>query len=156
VNIVRGHDVGILRNLYVREFMHRDYAWVSEDAPLQELYRRLMESPFPHFVVLDANKDLAGVVSLRDLRPVLSRYDKLKDSLPVRDVMTRNPVTLGERDTMERAMQVFERNRFSFVPVMEDPGSNRVSGILTKDALLTAYDQKVLKDRVLSCPLTVR
>jgi len=156
VNIVRGHDVGILRNLFVREFMHRDYTWIREDAPLQELYRRLMESPFPHFVVLDANEELAGVVSLRDLRPVLGRFDELEDSLAVRDVMTRNPVTLGERDTMERAMHVFEQHQFSFVPVLEDSGSQKVSGILSKDALLTAYDQKVLKDRVLSCPLTVR
>jgi len=70
--------------------------------------------------------------------------------------MTRNPVTLGERDTMERAMHVFEQHQFSFVPVLEDSGSQKVSGILSKDALLTAYDQKVLKDRVLSCPLTVR
>lgn len=156
VNIVRGHDVGILRNLYVREFMHRDYAWVREDAPLQELYRRLMESPFPHFVVLDTNEDLAGVVSLRDLRPVLGRFDELEDSLAARDVMTRTPITLGEKDTMERAMHVFEQHQFSFVPVLEDSGSQKVSGILSKDALLTAYDQKVLKDRVLSSPLTVR
>jgi CIC family chloride channel protein len=132
--------------------MHRDYTWVREDAPLQELYRRLMESPYPHFVVLDAKGDLAGVVSLRDLRPVLRRFDELKDYLAVREVMTRNPVTLQERDTMERAMQVFEQHQFSFVPVLEDSGSKEVTGILTKDALLTAYDQKVLKDRVLSSP----
>ncbi|MCF8031026.1 MAG: chloride channel protein [Desulfohalobiaceae bacterium] len=156
VNIVRGHDVGILRNLYIREFMHRNFAWMSEDAPLKELYQRLMESPFPHFVVLTSSGDLAGVVSLRDLRPVLGRYEELKDTLPVRDIMSREPVSLAERDTMERAMQVFERNHFSFVPVLEDSGSKRVSGILTKDDLLTAYDQRVLKDRVLSCPLTVR
>ncbi|MEF8824138.1 MAG: chloride channel protein [Desulfohalobiaceae bacterium] len=156
VNFVRGHDVGILRNLSIREFMHREYAWIREDAPLQELYRRLMESPFPHFVVLDAKEELAGVVSLRDLRPVLDRFNELEDSLAVRDVMTRSPVTLEERDTMERAMHVFETHQFSFVPVLENSGSQRVSGILSKDALLTAYDQKVLKDRVLSCPLTVR
>ncbi len=155
VNIVRGHDVGILRNLYVREFMRRDFTWLYEGAPLMLLYRELLSSPFPHFVVLDAGEELAGVVSLRDLRPVLPRYEELKHSLAVREVMTREPVTLSERDTMERAMQVFEQNHFSFVPVVEEHGSKRVSGILTKDALLSAYDQKVLKDRVLSCPLTV-
>ena len=154
VNIVRGHDVGILRNLHVREFMHRDYAWMHEDSSLRTLYQRLMESPYPHFVVLDANKELAGVVSLRDLRSVLDRFEELADSLAVRDVMTLNPVTLAERETMERAMHVFERHQFSFVPVLEDSESKRVSGILSKDALLTAYDQRVLKDRVLSSHLT--
>jgi CIC family chloride channel protein len=156
VNIVRGHDVGILRNLFVREFMRRDFTWLREDAPLAPLYQELMKSPFPHFVVLDAEDNLAGVVSLRDLRPVLPRYEELKYSLTVRDVMTREVVTLREDEDMERAMQIFEQNYFSFVPVLEGLGSKRVKGVLTKDALLTAYDQKVLKDRVLSRPLTVR
>jgi len=155
VNIVRGHDVGILRNLHVSEFMRRDFTWLRENVPLTMLYQELLRSPFPHFVILDAEEELAGVVSLRDLRPVLPRYDELKHSLAVRDVMSSEPVTLCEDDDMERAMQVFERHHFSFVPVLESSGSRRVSGVLTKDALLTAYDQKVLKDRVLSRPLTV-
>jgi CIC family chloride channel protein len=152
VNIVRGHDVGILRNLLVREFMRRDFQPMRVDTPLPELYGWLLHSPYPHFVVLGRDAKLAGVVSLRDIRSVLPRYDEVKDSLTVGDIMTRDVVTLREGDSMETALHVFERNRFSFLPVLEGD-SGRVSGILTKDALLEAYDQKVLKDRVLSCPV---
>ncbi|MFO8033004.1 MAG: chloride channel protein [Desulfohalobiaceae bacterium] len=152
VNIVRGHDVGILRNLLVREFMRRDFAWMYEDAPLSELYENLMKSAFPHLVVLNAKEELAGVVSLRDLRPVLSRLHELQDKLAVRDLMSRKAITLEEGDDMEKAMHIFEQHRFSLVPVVRGAEPKQVSGILTKDDLLIAYDQKVLKDRVLSSP----
>ncbi len=153
INIVRGHDIGILRNLMVGDFMRRDYTVVRVDTPLQELYSLLLESAYPHFVVLDHSGGLAGVVSLRDLRKVLPSYEELKDSLTAGELMTREVVTLKERDHLETALHVFERSRFSFVPVLRNGGSRRVQGIMTKDDLLTAYDQKVLKDRVLSCPV---
>jgi len=153
VDIVRGHDVGILRNLLVREFMRRDFQPLREDTPLPDLFERLLESPYPHFVVLSRNDRLAGVVSLRDIRPVLPRYEEVKDSYTASDVMTKRVVTLQEDDNMETALHVFERNHFSFLPILRDGTSGRVSGVLTKDALLEAYDQKVLKDRVLSCPV---
>lgn len=153
INIVRGHDVGILRNLLVRDFMRREYTAVREDTPLQELYEHLAESAYPHFVVLNASDELSGVISLRDVRKVLPRFEELKQSVTAGEVMTRKVVTLKERDHLETALHVFERNRFSFVPVLSDSGPLRVQGIMTKDDLLTAYDQKVLKDRVLSCSM---
>jgi CIC family chloride channel protein len=153
INIVRGHDVGILRNLLVRDFMRRDFTVVREDTPLQELYGHLAESAYPHFVVLNASDELRGVVSLRDLRKVLPRYEELKESVTAGELMTRKVVTLKERDHLETALHVFERNHFSFVPVLRESGQLQVLGIMTKDDLLTAYDQKVLKDRVLSCPM---
>jgi CIC family chloride channel protein len=153
INIVRGHDVGILRNLMVRDFMRRGYTAVREDTPLQELYGHLAESAYPHFVVLNASDELSGVISLRDVRKVLPRFEELKESLTAGELMTREVVTLKERDHLETALHVFERNSFSFVPVLSDSAPLRVEGIMTKDDLLTAYDQKVLKDRVLSCPM---
>ncbi|MDZ7762343.1 MAG: CBS domain-containing protein [Desulfovermiculus sp.] len=45
-------------------------------------------------------------------------------------------------------MHLFEDHPYSMFPVVDD--DNHVVGILTKDDLLKAYDQKVLKDRVLS------
>lgn len=83
VNLVRGHDVGILRNLSVREFMRQDYTWLREDAQLTLLYQELMQSSFPHFVVLDEKDELAGVVSMRDLRQVLPCFEELKHTYAV-------------------------------------------------------------------------
>jgi len=150
VNIVRGHDVGVLRNLLVRDFMRTDYVSVPENLPLGDLYTRLLEAAYPHFVVLDSAGQLAGVVSFRDLRRVLPRMDEHRDTMTTADIMSREVVSVWALDNLEKALHVFEEQRISFVPVLQSGEQGTVAGILTKDDLLSAYDQKVLKDRVLS------
>lgn len=150
VNIVRGHDVGVLRSLLVRDFMRRDFVSVPEDLPLKDLYAKLLEASYPHFVVLNASGQLSGVVSFRDLRRVLPNLEELESSMTTADIMTSQVVTLWAQDNLERALHLFEEQRISFVPVLASGEQGTVAGIMTKDDLLSAYDQKVLKDRVLS------
>ena len=52
VNIVRGHDVGVLRHLVVKDFMDAEFENLPENAPLARIIERVCESSYPHFVVL--------------------------------------------------------------------------------------------------------
>jgi CIC family chloride channel protein len=149
VNLVRGHDVAILRNIPVKDVMRRDIETVSASSTLEDVMDDVLKSPFPHFVVLDDQGKLSGILSLRDLRRFLVKYDDIKSTTTVRDMMSTEVVTIKTWDTMEKALQLFEEHRFSMVPVVGwDTGT--VQGIMVKDDLLKAYDERVLKDRVLS------
>ena len=149
VNLVRGHDVAILRNIQVKDVMRKDMETVAASSTLEEVMERVLKSSFPHFVVLDDQGALAGILSLRDLRRFLVRYDELKSTTTVQDMMSSSVVTLTAWDTMEKALQLFEEHRFSMVPVV-GWDSKKVQGIMVKDDLLKAYDERVLRDRVLS------
>ncbi|MFO7803137.1 MAG: chloride channel protein [Desulfovermiculus sp.] len=148
VNIVRGHDVSILRDLYVKDFMRHTVPKLSLKAPLQAVVEEMSSTPYPHFVVEDTQHRLAGVLSLRDVREALLYFDDLKESLIAADLMTAKVTTITSWDNMEKAMHLFEEHSYSMFPVVDQ--DNHVVGILTKDDLLKAYDQKVLKDRLLS------
>ena len=147
-NIFRGHDIAILRNISVKEVMRLNFETMSADTPLESVIERIQNSLFPHFVVLGAEQRLAGVLSLRDLRTALIHYEDLKNLIVVGEVMSRRVITLFEHDHLEKALHLFEKHHVSMLPVI-DPDF-RVLGILCKDDLLKAYDEKVLKDRVLS------
>ncbi len=149
VNLVRGHDVAILRNIQVKDVMRKNMDTVAASSTLEEVMERVLKSSFPHFVVLDDQRALAGILSLRDLRRFLVRYDELKSTTTVQDMMSTSVVTLTAWDTMEKALQLFEEHRFSMVPVV-GWDSKKVQGIMLKDDLLKAYDERVLRDRVLS------
>jgi CIC family chloride channel protein len=148
INIVRGHDVSILRNLCVRDFMRHTVPILPLNARLKDIVEEMSTSPYPHFVVEDDEHRLAGVLSLRDVREALLYFDDLKESLIAADLMTQKVTTITSQDDMEKAMHLFEAHPFSMFPVVDM--ENHVVGILTKDDMLKAYDQKVLKDRVLS------
>ena len=149
-NIVRGHDVNILRNLHARDFMSRSFECVRSSAPLGRVVEQAVRSPYPHFVVLGDGEELAGVLSLRDLKDVMGNYDALKDLVVAADLMTREVITLSEDDHLEKALHLFEKHHVSFLPVTDPRGPSRVTGILKKDDLLLAYEERVLKDRILS------
>ncbi len=152
VNIVRGHDVGILRRLRVVDFMDREFESVSIGSSLMEMLKRLTRSPYPHFVVLDQKGEMAGVLSLRDLHGALDRLEDLGPLVIAADLMTSDVRTLTTQDNLEDALYIFEKNRISFVPVTDPFNARMVRGILKREAMLQAYSQKVLKDRLLSSP----
>ncbi len=153
VSIVRGHDVGILRNLYARDFMDREFESLPAGAPLETIVERILTAPFPHFVVLDSEEKLAGVLSLEDVKNVLGRIDVLRHLVVTADLMTRDVVTLSERDNLETALARFEDHDISFLPVITPREPGKVIGILKKDELLRAYRERVLMDRILSMPV---
>ena len=153
VNIVRGHDVGILRGLHVFDFMEREFESILNTTPLMEVVMRITQSPYPHFVVFNQKAEMVGVLSPRDLRGALDQLDELKALVVAADVMTADVHSLTTRDNLENALYLFEKNRISFIPVTDPFNPLIVRGILKKDVLLQAYTQKVLKDRLLSSPL---
>jgi CIC family chloride channel protein len=148
INIVRGHDVSILRDLCVRDFMRHTVPIISLKASLDDIVEEMSTSPYPHFVVEDDQHQLAGVLSLRDVREALLYFEDLKEGVIAADLMTTHVTTITSQDNMETALHLFEDHPYSMFPVVDT--ENHVVGILTKDDLLKAYDQKVLKDRLLS------
>jgi CIC family chloride channel protein len=153
INIVRGHDVSVLRSLIVRDFMQNRFESLYDYEPLSGILVKMEQSGYPHYVVKNRNEELVGVLSLRDLQGTLARFEDLKDIVLAADIMTRNVVTITLADSLEKALIIFEKNRISFIPVTRVTMLGEVVGVLKKDDLLQAYRERVLKDRILSSPV---
>ena len=72
IRMIRGHDVNLLRSMHVGDYMDRDFEWVREETRLGELLAKAQTSPYPHFPVLNHQDELVGMVSLRDLKGILT------------------------------------------------------------------------------------
>jgi CIC family chloride channel protein len=150
ISIVRGHDITILRNLQTKDFMTREFETLPDSMPFGEIMNQAIESPYPHFLVTNPEGELVGVLSLRDLRPYLANIDQLKDSMVAADLMTKEVITISANASLEKAFDLFEKNQISFLPVTDPYNTKMVLGIFKKDDLLRAYQDRVLKTRILS------
>lgn len=148
VNIFRGHDIAILRNIFVQDIMRKEFETLTIKTDLEAIVDLIQSTHFPHFVILDQENRLAGVLSLRDLRTALIHYQDLKGLVVAGELMTKEVITLAETDDLEKGLHLFEAHHVSMLPVLD--AAKRVVGILSKDDLLKAYDERVLKDRILS------
>ena len=161
INIVRGHDVNRLRSMQISDFMIRDLQTVQVDTPICETGAKMEESTFPHFIVLDLEGKLSGIITLRDLRVLLSKSVQISTATRTAALMTWDVVTVRDDEDMEKAFQIFAANEFSFLPVVSQNDPYRVIGYLKKSDLIAAYDQHILKEDILEplswvCPLPIR
>ena len=150
VRLVRGHEVNRLRDMRVSEFMSPLKEFVRVDTPFCQLVDLLEESSFPHFVVLDEDGKLAGVVTVRDIRRYLVHREACPPDLKTGEVMTPNPVTIREDDNLETAFNIFAEKGFSFLPVVSASNPREVVGILKESDFLNAYHERLVKERAFS------
>jgi CBS domain-containing protein len=124
----------------VKDLLHnRQLYWVEEHQTVAEVARRMAELHVGAVVVL-ANGLLKGVFSERDLmlRMVLQRRDP--DLTQVRDVMSKNVVTIDETASIEEAMENMTSFNYRHLPVTRGP---KVVGFLSmRDVLNHELAQK--------------
>ncbi|MFA5110088.1 MAG: CBS domain-containing protein [Desulfobaccales bacterium] len=138
--------------MHVKDYLTREMEILHDDTPLPQILQRAETSPYPNFVVLDDHDELSGVLTLWDLRKVQWPREEAAQPLTARDLKTPEAVTVHPDDDFEMAFKLLQHKNFSFLPVVLPPRDKVVVGILKIDDVLTAYNQRLLKDRVLRYP----
>jgi chloride channel protein, CIC family len=149
INIVRGHEINILRSIKVKDYVRTRFEILFDNTPLHDILERAENSPYPYFVVLDARRELSGVLTLWDLRQVLLETDELGFLTVAQELKSSPAVTITSEDNFETAMNIFEGHRFSFLPVVRPEDPRQVVGILTREDLINAHNQRVVKNQML-------
>ncbi len=152
VNIVRGHEVNILRSLKVEDHLRTDMEVLHENTPLHEILSRAEASHYPFFVMLNDQEELVGVLSLWDLRYALPYAEELGHLVVASELMTKEVVTVFPYDNFETALSKLEGQNISYLPVVLPWAPRKVAGILRLEDVLAAYNQKILKESMLRRP----
>ncbi len=85
--------------------------------------------------------DLVGIVSRRDIRPIIHR-----DDIAVRDVMTEDVVTVEEEIDETEALEMMYENRVERLPVVDE--QDDVKGIITMNSILNKREyENAVRDK---------
>jgi len=152
VEIFLGRGIHVLQSMRVKDYLSHDMEILHDDTPLPEILQRVEASPYPNFVVLDEHDELSGVLTLWDLRQVQWCGEEASVTLKARDLKSPQAVTVHPEDDFEMAFKLLEHKNFSFLPVVLPPRDKVVVGILKIEDVLSAYNQRLLKDRMLRYP----
>lgn len=87
--------------------------------------------------VIDANRKLEGIVSLRDL--VTSDLDA-----KIEDLMTSDIVYVHTHDDQEKVAQLFKKYDFLALPVVDN--EDRLVGIITVDDIIDVIEEETTED----------
>ncbi|MDR6499042.1 arabinose 5-phosphate isomerase KdsD [Burkholderia sp. DN3021] len=126
-DFARSHPGGALgRRLltYVRDVMRSgdDVPSVGLDATLSDALFQITAKRLGMTAVVDADGKVAGIFTDGDLRRVLARDGDFR-TLPITDVMTRNPRTIGPDHLAVEAVELMERHRINQMLVVDADGA---------------------------------
>jgi CBS domain-containing protein len=134
------------RKMQAKEIMDEPHL-IDDDATIKELLYKMKLLNATNFIVVDDDDHVRGIVTESDFLKILSRpsipsgiggvhsADLLfRASEVVRDIMTADPVTVDQNDTIEDVTTTMRKFKISHVPVVND--DDKVIGIInTKDIL---------------------
>lgn len=92
---------------------------VSPDTTVLDSLKLMAEKKIGALVVLEEEK-LAGIVSERDFVRKIAEKHVCDIGSPVKDIMTRDVVTIHPAQNIEDCMQIMTEKRLRHLPVVED------------------------------------
>ena len=152
INILRGHDESVMVNVSLQEIMDSEFDFLNTTDSLSKAADMVLNSEFPHFPVLDENKKLAGILTLRDMRAFLKNAQDLKGGAEIVDtLMVRTVVSLPVDSNLKEAIMTFERTGVSFLPLINQ--DETVAGIIKSKDAMNIFREKRYKNKILSSSL---
>ncbi len=134
-------DKSILSSLKAGTMIETGFHEIGPDTKLRELVDVVAHSSRNLFPVVNANKELLGVITLDNIREIMFKTE-LYDTVFARDLMRMSPATLTPSESMHSVMKKFDETGAWNLPVILD-GS--YLGFISKTSVFTNYRQILKK-----------
>jgi CBS domain-containing protein len=123
----------------VSDFMDNSFATVEPDTPMHKAIKLLVKKKLTGVLVVDAEKNLFGVLSEKDCLKILLRhgFDRLPDDV-VGSYMHPVPQTVESSLDIIRASQIFLENPFRRLAVVDE---GKLVGQITRRDIVKKMDK---------------
>ena len=108
--------------------LEQEFLSVSPGAPVSEVIKKMKEARLGCALVLD-NGRLVGIFTERDLLNKLTGKNAVAATTAVKDLMSANPETLSDTDSVATALNKMSMGRYRHIPVNKADGSYSVTSI---------------------------
>jgi len=144
VHIETGREQNVLRRLKVEDSMNRSLFTIQEGTPLQEIIETFKNQNAPYLHVTNARGELTGIISFRDIRPILQE-EGLLQLIIAKDIATQNLVTVTPEDTLQEALDRMTSQGVNQLPVVTN---GKLLGTLPECNITAAYSQALVRREI--------
>ncbi len=147
IRLRRGRDVDVMESVRVDEVMVRKPYTVPTNLPVPLLANEFIRTGQHGFPVVNNDGSLFGIVSLEDYRKVTGPEldSPNKDDLAVRDIATRDLVTVFSDETVGIALRRMAPREISRILVVARDDPRRLLGVVRRNDIVRAYEVGVLR-----------
>ncbi len=122
----------------VKDWMTKNVITVRPDTTLPEAHRLMKDHNIRRLPVVNEEGKLIGIVTLGDVREAepsqattlsIWELNYLLSNLRIKEIMTPNPITISQENTIADAARLMLENKISALPVMDN---GKLVGIITE------------------------
>ena len=108
--------------------LEQEFVGVTSDMPAAEAINKMREARVGCALVIDGGK-LLGIFTERDVLKKLTGKTALQTTTPVSELMSANPETLRETDSVATALNKMSMGRYRHIPLQKADGTYAVTSI---------------------------
>jgi CIC family chloride channel protein len=146
--IASGRDTNILRSIFVADVMKDDILLIPEDTSISKLIGMLLESPHSTFYTVNKEGNLVGTITENELRPIITEYEEIRDTLIASDIAKPGVVTVFKSDNLDHIFNLFGTNNVDRFPVVTHSNPLKPIGTIWRQDVITAYNRESLKNNL--------
>lgn len=143
--ISSGKETNILKTIFVEDIMRDDILLIPENTSISKLISLLLESPHATFYTINKNGNLVGTITENELRPIITEYEQIRDTLIAGDIAKSEVVTVLKTDDLDQILKLFGSSNVDQFPVISSKDSLKVIGTIWRQDVISAYNQESLK-----------
>ena len=140
-----GKEAAILKSISVEDVMQSNPVLVHQNASLQTVVSKLMESAHHIIYTIDDEGNLSGAISETHIRPLITEFDSLKESLIANDIADNRVTTITEKHDLDYALKILTKADIDELPVVSEDNNKKVIGIISRQDVLSTYNKESLK-----------
>jgi CIC family chloride channel protein len=140
-----GRESRILKSILVEKIMRDDPIIVNVNAPLTEFVPKLIDSPHRIIYTKDSSGKLVGAISDSQIRPLITEYDSIKDSIIAQDIADTRLIKVKKSDDLDLVLKLLTKADIEELPVISDEDENKIIGIVTKQDVLDTYNRESIR-----------
>jgi acetoin utilization protein AcuB len=139
----------------IKELMTQHVISVNPTLPIPEAQKHMKEGGFRRLPVLE-NGELIGIVTDRDIREAMPsdatslsiwEINYLIPKILVNEIMTKNPITISQDASVERAARLMLEHKIGGLPVLS---GGTLVGMITVTDVLWAFVKQSERNGVLN------
>jgi acetoin utilization protein AcuB len=126
--------------MIIKDWMTSDVITIDPEASMMRAAKLMKEKGIRRLPVVDAKGTLVGIISDRDVKEAspskattldVHELYYLLSEIKVKNIMTPNPMTIRDTDTVVKCAAIMHDKKISGLPVLND--ANELVGIMTQN-----------------------
>jgi chloride channel protein, CIC family len=134
-------DHNILTTLKTSDLIETNFQKISLNITFDELIEVIAQSKRNIFPVVNAEEKLLGIILLDNIKAIIFQK-KSNKNMRIQDIMIQPPTTVALDESMESAMEKFDKTQVWNLPVINN---GKYVGFISKSGILSLYRNQ-LKD----------